>query len=91
MGRKDVTHAFGLTLTLDRHPRLRVEHFPSYAPQLNPDEGVWSLAKRALANSCPNDVEELMEDVLFSIEGIRNSAEKLRGCIAQSELPFSLR
>jgi putative transposase len=76
---------------LDRHPRLRVEHFPSYAPQLNPDEGVWSLAKRTLANSCPNDVEERMEDVLFSIEGIRNSAEKLRGCIAQSELPFSLR
>jgi transposase len=45
-----------------------VEHFPSYAPQLNPDEGVWSLAKRNLANSCPHDVEELMEDVLGSIE-----------------------
>ena len=76
---------------LRRHRRLRVEHFPSYAPQLNPDEGVWSLAKRNLANSCPRDVEELMEDVLFCIEGIRNSPEKLRGCIAQSELPFSLR
>jgi len=76
---------------LDQHRRLRIEHFPSYAPQLNPDEGVWSLAKRDLANSCPNDVEELMEDILGSIEAIRNSAEKLRGCIAQSELPFYLR
>lgn len=76
---------------LDRHRRLRIEHFPSYAPQLNPDEGVWSLAKRDLANSCPNDVEELMEDILGSIEAIRNSAEKLRGCVAQSELPFYLR
>src|SRR5687767_3493376 len=27
---------------LRRHPRLHVEHFPSYAPDLNPDEGVWS-------------------------------------------------
>jgi transposase len=76
---------------LDQHPRLRIEHFPAYAPQLNPDEGVWSLAKGKLANSCPNDVEELMEDILDSIEGIRNCPEKLRACIAASELPFSLR
>jgi transposase len=76
---------------LGQHRRLRIEHFPSYAPQLNPDEGVWSLAKRELANSCPNDVEELMEDILVSIEAIRNSPEKLSGCIAQSELSFSLR
>lgn len=74
-----------------RHRRLHIEHFPSYAPQLNPDEGVWSLAKRQLANSCPNDVDQLMEDILVSIEAIRNSQEKLSGCIEQSELPFSLR
>jgi putative transposase len=76
---------------LGQHRRLRIEHFPAYAPELNPDEGVWSLAKRQLANSCPNDVDELMEDILDSIEAIRNSAEKLHGCIAQSELAFSLR
>jgi transposase len=76
---------------LRQHYRLRIEHFPSYAPQLNPDEGVWSLAKRELANSCPNDVDELMENILRSIEGIRNSPQKMRGCIAQSELPFFLR
>ena len=76
---------------LDQHRRLRIEHFPAYAPQLNPDEGVWALAKQELANSCPSDVEELMEDILGSIDGIRHSQEKLRGCIAQSELPFSLR
>jgi len=76
---------------LHQHRRLRIEHFPSYAPQLNPDEGVWSLAKRELANSCPSDVDELMEDVLRSIEGIRNSPEKLRACITHSELLISLR
>jgi hypothetical protein len=36
-------------------------------------------------------VEELMENILGSIEGIRASPEKLRGCIAQSELPSFLR
>lgn len=76
---------------LRKHPRLLIEHFPSYAPELNPDEGVWSLAKRALANSCPKDVEELIEDVIGSIEGIKTSPEKLRSCITQSELPSFLR
>jgi transposase len=70
-----------------KHPRLTIEHFPSYAPQRNPDEGVWSLAKQDLANSCPKDVEELMEDVIRSINAIRTSPEKLCGCILQSELP----
>jgi transposase len=73
------------------HPRLHIEHFPSYAPQLNPDEGVWSLAKRDLANGCPHDVHELMDDVIRSIEKIRQSPAKLRGCILQSELPPFLR
>ena len=25
-----------------RFPRLHLERFPTYAPELNPDEGVWS-------------------------------------------------
>jgi transposase len=60
---------------LDQNPRLHLEHFPSYAPELNPDEGVWSLAKRELANSCPNQVDELMEDIIRSINGIRTIAQ----------------
>jgi len=76
---------------LQRQSRLHIEHFPSYAPELNPDEGVWSLAKRELANSCPDDVDELMEEIIGSIGQIRTSPQKLRGCIAQSELPSFLR
>ena len=76
---------------LRQHPRLRIKHFPAYAPELNPDEGVWSQSKQKLANSCPKDIEELMRDVIRSINGIRSSPKKLRGCILQSELPVFLR
>jgi transposase len=76
---------------LRRNPRLHIENFPSYAPELNPDEGVWSQAKRKLSNSCPKDVDELMEDIIRSINGVRRSQRKLRGCIEQSELPSFLR
>ena len=57
-------HGEALGKLLDRHPRLHLEYFPSYAPELNPDEGVWSLAKRDLANGCPLDADELMDDVI---------------------------
>src|SRR6516165_12273748 len=76
---------------LRQHPRLHIEHFPSYAPELNPDEGVWSRAKRILANSCPKDIDELMEDIIRSINGIRGSQKNLRGCIEESDMPSFLR
>lgn len=72
---------------LRRHRRLHIEHFPAYTPELNPEEGVWSLAKRELANGSPLDVNHLMDAVIGSINRIRTSREKLRGCILQSELP----
>ena len=37
------------------------------------------------------DVEELMDDLIRSIDRIRKSPAKLRGCILQSELPLFLR
>jgi len=70
-----------------RQPRLDAEYFPSYAPQLNPDEAVWSLAKRALANGRPDDVIELCVDVAQALDRIASSSQNLRGCITQSELP----
>ena len=71
--------------------RLRIEHFPAYAPELNPDEGVWAQDKGKLANSCPRDVDELLEDILGPIDGIRSIPDKLRGCILQCESPSFLR
>ena len=84
-------HGQPLRDVLDRHPRLHLEHFPAYAPELNPDEGVWALAKHELANSCPDNLEELMEDIMRSINSIRTSPDKLRGCFVQSDLPSFLR
>jgi transposase len=72
---------------LRRHARLHIEHFPAYAPELNPDEGVWSLAKRDLANGCPLDRDQLLNHVIRSINSVRNSPAKLTGCIRESDLP----
>jgi hypothetical protein len=64
---------------------------PCDAPELNPDEGVWSLAKRQPADDRPYDVDELMKDIIRTMERVRRSRTKLRGCVLRSELPLFLR
>jgi transposase len=71
-----------------RYPRLRIEYLPGYAPELNPDEGVWGLAKRQLANSSPEDIGELQRGVRRCLVRVKRSQRHLRGCIRQSELPY---
>jgi transposase len=68
-------------------PRLHVVYFPAYAPELNPDEGVWHRAKATLANGRPDDVAALATHLRASFRGLRRSQRALRGCITQSDLP----
>jgi transposase len=46
---------------LARTSRLHLEPFPAYAPELNPDEGVWNHLKNTLANGRPDTQGELMD------------------------------
>jgi transposase len=68
--------------------RLHLERFPAYAPELNPDEGVWAHMKRELANGCAGSVHDLGSAVIDSIDTIRRSRKLLRGCIAHTGLPL---
>ena len=73
-----------------RFPRLQVEYFPSYAPEINPDEAVWGLLKGRRATGRPDDIDVLLEDLRREFKLIARSQQKLRGCIRQADLPFSL-
>ncbi|MBI4561558.1 MAG: IS630 family transposase [Candidatus Rokubacteria bacterium] len=68
-------------------PRLHLEFFPAYAPKLNPDEGVWTLAKGTLANGRPDCIATLKTHLVRSLKSVRHSQRRLRGCITQSDLP----
>ncbi|MBI5431917.1 MAG: IS630 family transposase [Planctomycetes bacterium] len=68
-----------IVLVIDRHPahvaactrrfiqanrrRLRVHYLPGYAPELNPDEHVWSYLKGAFRRD-PLDADERIEEVV---------------------------
>jgi transposase len=71
-------------------PRLRIEYLPAYAPELNPDEAVWTWTKGKLANGRPDSIKELKMHLLACLVGMRRSQRALRGCITQSDLPLFL-
>ena len=72
---------------LARTSRLHLEPFPPYAPELNPDEGVWHHLKAQLANGRPDTQAELMDVLADEICHLATSPALLRGCIEQSDLP----
>ena len=72
---------------LRRHPRLHIVWFPPYAPELNPDEGVWQRAKHAVANSAPADLDQLLHLVCAALADIRHSPAALHSCITHATLP----
>jgi len=76
-----------LNQLLSRNPRLHVERFPAYAPELNPDEQVWNHLKARLANGSPLSTEELMHDLSAALRRARRSPALLRGFIRESDLP----
>jgi len=72
---------------LSRCRRLRLEPLPPYAPELNPDEGVWNQTRTALANGRPDDPQRLTQSVQDVLADLACSQDKLRWCFHQSALP----
>ena len=68
-----------------------LEAFPAYAPDLNPDEGVWTHAKRVLANGRPDTLDDLEVHLRRALRNLRTSQHNLKGCVLQSDLPSFLR
>lgn len=61
--------------------RLHLERLPGYAPDLNPDEGVWNLLKHGeLANRCCQDLDELRWELRLAIRRLQRTPHRLRAC-----------
>jgi transposase len=73
---------------LRRHPRLEVHRFPGYAPELNPDEFVWTKVKQELSNSTHDALVPLTLHIVRSLQRIGRSQSLLRSCIHAAELPW---
>jgi transposase len=68
--------------------RLHLERLPGYAPELNPQEGVWNLLKRReLKNLCCQDVPQVAQELRRAKERLRHRRAVLRQCFAHAGCP----
>jgi transposase len=65
--------------------RIHLERLPGYAPELNPQEGVWNLLKRCeLKNVCCQDLEQVEQQLLLAKERLRHRKKVLLQCFAHA-------
>ena len=64
--------------------RLKLEQLPGYAPDLNPDEGIWKHLKYVeLKNVCCQSLLELRRELRKAKERLRHKKHVILGCSRQ--------
>ena len=65
--------------------RLHLERLPGYAPDLNPQEGVWNLLKRReMKNLCCQHLSEVRQALVRAKERLRHRRTILQSCFLHS-------
>jgi transposase len=76
---------------LARHPEIVIDKLPAYAPELNPDEGVWDYTKyNRLANFAPANTSALRVRLHKELECLRHRSDLLASFIQHTPLPLLL-
>jgi transposase len=64
--------------------RLQLLQLPAYAPELNPQEGIWNYLKNVeLKNLCCHDLDELRLELRRAIERLRPRVDIIQACVRQ--------
>ena len=62
--------------------RVQLEQLPGYAPDLNPDEGIWKHLKYVeLKNLCCQSLAELRVELRKAKKRLRHNTDVILGCI----------
>ena len=72
--------------TESHHDWLTVVQLPSYAPDLNPTEGVWANTKNGLGNLAASNLDQLAAIVRNRLKRIQYRAQLIDGFLAQTGL-----
>ncbi len=76
---------------LAHHPDVRLHRFPPYAPDLNPIETLWSLAKyHRMANHGIFELDELHERAQEAVADVTRQQDLLIACVKHAGLADAL-
>jgi transposase len=79
------------SMTHDRSKVVResLAENPGYAPELNPDEGVWTYTKYGrMPNFAPRDTDHLRRKLRYELKRLKHRPDLLGSFIEHSELPM---
>lgn len=66
---------------------VRLEALPPYAPELNPDEGVWQYLKQVeMRNLCCDDLKHLSRELHLAVKRLRNKPSLIQSFFAEAGL-----
>lgn len=61
--------------------RIQLERLPGYAPDLNPDEGIWAYLKHVeLRNVCSLTIDQLQAEVLRAKKRLQRKRRVVQAC-----------
>lgn len=69
---------------------LTVFQLPTYAPDLNPQEGIWSLVKRDIGNLAAADLGQVTRAVKRKLKMLQYRPEVIDGCLVGTGLSLSM-
>lgn len=73
-----------------RRPRAPAVPLPSYAPDLDPVEGVWSLLRRGwLSNLAFTSPDHLIQTIRRGLRTIQYRSDLIEGCLAGTGLSLT--
>jgi transposase len=75
---------------LARHPEIQAKTLPGYAPELNPDEGVWGWCKYGqLANLAAQNTTHLRDKVTDELERLKRNKTLLTSFVKETGLTLA--
>jgi len=69
---------------------LTVFQLPTYAPDLNPTEGVWSLVKRDIGNLAAADLGQITRALTDAEKMLQYRPKAIDGFLPGTDLPLDL-
>lgn len=79
--------AVRLFLMTDHHHEVWIVPLPAYAPELNPDEGVWNYLKNvALGNLCCQTMPQLRQEIHKAVKRLRHKTDVITACFQHAGL-----
>lgn len=83
-------HLLTVRKWLSEQQTIETERFPAYAPELNPDEYVWSHTKYAkLCNYAAPSLQDLRSKVEEELRELRNKQKLLKSFIHHAKLKWN--